>query len=149
MSPEQVQGHAIDLRSDLYSVGITLYEMVTGEKPITGDTSWAIMSAHVTQIPRAPAAVNPNLSPALSLAILKAIEKRPEDRYQNATEFAEVLNVIRTRLAPAKAAEPGPQIPASRPHLLAATPPSNPQDANAFPLQALGTHPLPLTLRQA
>ncbi|HZS54968.1 MAG TPA: protein kinase [Bryobacteraceae bacterium] len=97
MSPEQVQGAPVDHRSDLYSLGITFYEMVTGQKPITGDTSWAIMNAHVSQTPRAPSAINSAINPSLSLAILKAIEKKPDDRYQSASEFAGILRTIRTR----------------------------------------------------
>lgn len=96
MSPEQIQGLSIDHRSDLYSLGITFYEMLTGQKPITGDTSWAIMNGHMTHIPSPPASVNPNLSPALSLAVLKALEKRPENRYQSASEFAHILQSIPT-----------------------------------------------------
>lgn len=97
MSPEQVQGTAVDHRSDVYSLGITFYEMVTGQKPITGDSSWAIMSGHLNQTPRAPASVSADVSPSLSLAILKAIEKKPEERYQSASDFARVLTIIRTR----------------------------------------------------
>ena len=97
MSPEQVQGAPVDHRSDLYSLGITFYEMVTGQKPITGDTSWAVMNAHLTQTPRSPASVSPNVNAALSLAILKAIEKQPEQRYQSATEFAGILQIVRAR----------------------------------------------------
>ena len=97
MSPEQVQGAAVDHRSDIYSVGIVLYEMVTGTKPIQGDSSWAIMNAHLNQIPRSPAAINRAIPISLSLAILKAIEKDPADRYQNAAEFLETLGVARNR----------------------------------------------------
>ncbi len=97
MSPEQVQGRPVDKRSDLYSVGVMLYEMVTGAKPITGDTSWAIMNAHVNQVPRAPAALNGSIPASLSLAILKALEKDPVARYQSASEFAEILRAIRAR----------------------------------------------------
>lgn len=97
MSPEQVQGLPADHRGDLYSLGITFYEMVTGQKPITGDTSWTIMNGHISQTPRSPASLNPAISASLSLAILKAIEKRPEDRYQSASEFASILHIIRTR----------------------------------------------------
>lgn len=106
MSPEQVQGGSIDNRSDLYSVGVMLYEMVTGTKPITGETSWAIMNAHITQIPKAPAALNASVPVALSLAILRALEKNPAARYQSAAEFAETLRVARTHL-PADGLEKG------------------------------------------
>lgn len=94
MSPEQVQAADVDSRSDLYSVGIMLYEMVTGTRPIAGDSSWAVMNAHLHQIPRSPSVLNPKLPAALSLAILKAIEKNPADRYQNASEFSDTLKAI-------------------------------------------------------
>ncbi len=100
MSPEQVQGAPVDGRSDLYSLGIVLYEMVTGARPITGDSSWAVMNAHLNQIPRSPATLNANLPALLSLAILKAIEKKPADRFQSASEFSELLNGVRNRYAP-------------------------------------------------
>ncbi len=98
MSPEQVQGGSIDNRSDLYSVGVLLYEMVTGSKPITGETSWAIMNAHLSQVPRAPAALNNSVPGTLSLAILRALEKNPAARYQSAEEFTEILQAVRTHL---------------------------------------------------
>jgi len=94
MSPEQVQAAEVDSRSDLYSVGIMLYEMVTGMRPIAGDSSWAVMNAHLHQIPRSPSVVNPKLPAALSLAILKAIEKNPAERYQNASEFSHTLKAV-------------------------------------------------------
>jgi serine/threonine-protein kinase len=94
MSPEQVQATEVDSRSDLYSVGIMLYEMATGARPITGDSSWAVMNAHLNYVPRAPNAVNPNLPPALSTAILKAIEKNPAARFQSATEFSDTLKAV-------------------------------------------------------
>lgn len=91
MSPEQVQAGEVDSRSDLYSVGIMLYEMATGTRPITGDSSWAVMNAHLHSVPRAPNAINPNLPPALSTTILKSIEKSPTARFQNALEFSDTL----------------------------------------------------------
>jgi serine/threonine-protein kinase len=94
MSPEQIQAAEVDSRSDLYSVGIMLYEMATGTRPIAGDSSWAVMNAHLHQIPRSPSVVNPKLPAAFSLAILKAIEKNPADRYQAASEFSDTLKAI-------------------------------------------------------
>jgi serine/threonine protein kinase len=94
MSPEQVQGTAVDARSDLYSVGILLYEVVTGTRPITGDSSWAVMNAHINQIPRSPGALNASLPNSLSVAILKALEKNPADRFQSASEFADALRAV-------------------------------------------------------
>jgi serine/threonine-protein kinase len=101
MSPEQVQGSTVDGRSDLYAVGIILYEMLTGVRPITGETSWAVMNAHVTQIPKSPSTVNASIPNTLSLAILKALEKNPADRYNDANDFAEMLRMVRGRYMPA------------------------------------------------
>ena len=97
MSPEQVQGRPVDGRSDLYSVGVMLYEMVTGSKPLRGDSSWTVMNAHLVQVPQSPATLNSELSPPFCLAILKALEKNPLHRYQSASEFADVLSAVRTR----------------------------------------------------
>jgi serine/threonine-protein kinase len=99
MSPEQVQGLPVDARADLYSVGVLLYEMTTGVRPITGDGSYAVMNGHLHTIPRAPSSVNPRLPEPLSLAILKAMEKPKEGRFQTARGFAESLIAVRSRVA--------------------------------------------------
>jgi serine/threonine protein kinase len=104
MSPEQVEGKPVDARADLYSVGVLLYEMATGVRPIAGDTSWAIMNAHLHTIPRAPSAVNPHIPEAMSLAILMAMEKNRDYRFPSARAFADSLLSVRSRLAPATAA---------------------------------------------
>jgi len=103
MSPEQVQGLPVDARADLYSVGVLLYEMTTGVRPITGDGSYAVMNGHLHTIPRAPSSVNPRLPEPLSLAILKAIEKAKEGRFQSARAFAESLVAVRSRMGVAVA----------------------------------------------
>src|SRR5580692_5354882 len=70
MSPEQVRCEPIDARSDLYSVGVSLYEMVTGQKPFKGDSNFAIMQAQLQQIPRPPVELSADLPPALNQIIL-------------------------------------------------------------------------------
>jgi serine/threonine-protein kinase len=106
MSPEQVQGDAVDGRSDLYSAGILLYEMTTGVKPITGETSWAVMNAHIHKVPRAPFELNPSVPAALSDVIARSIQKLPYDRFQNATEFGDALRSIRGLVSVSSAPTP-------------------------------------------
>ncbi len=94
MSPEQVRGEAADPRSDLYSLGISLYEMVTGQRPFKGDSDFAIMAAHVKETPRPPAELRPGVPAALNTIILKSIAKEKADRFQSAEEFrAAILSV--------------------------------------------------------
>jgi serine/threonine-protein kinase len=122
MSPEQIKGGQIDDRSDIYSVGITLYELATGVRPIQGESSYSVMSAHLQQIPRSPDLINPEIPPVLGLAIMRALQKDPLERYQTAGEFLATLDDIRRRYDPAWAArkrgtshESGETLPAS-PH---------------------------------
>jgi serine/threonine protein kinase len=98
MSPEQVQDSPVDARADLYSVGVLLYEMATGVRPINGESSWAVMNGHLNTVPRAPAEVNPGIAESLSLAILMALEKKKEQRFQSARAFADSLLAVRARL---------------------------------------------------
>src|SRR5437868_583444 len=87
MSPEQVRGEATDERSDLYSLGISLYEMVTGEKPFHGDSNFSVMAAHINQVPTPPIDVHPGLPKLVNDIILTAIAKAPEQRFQSADAF--------------------------------------------------------------
>jgi serine/threonine-protein kinase len=93
MSPEQIGGAAPDARSDLYSLGVTLYEMVTGVQPFRGGNEYAIMQAHLTESPKPPSEIAAAVSPELSAAILKAMAKRPEERFPSAAEFREALRL--------------------------------------------------------
>src|SRR3954468_20861308 len=91
MSPEQIKGEATDERSDLYSLGISLYEMVTGEKPFHGDSNFSIMAAHINQAPRPPIDVHPGLPKAVNDVILMSIAKAPEQRFQTADAFRNAI----------------------------------------------------------
>jgi serine/threonine-protein kinase len=109
MSPEQVNGEPTDPRSDLYSVGVSLYEMVTGLKPFRADSDFGIMRAHIEMRPRPPIELAPGLPTGLNDVILKAIAKNPVDRFQSADEFRTALRrVSAAAVAPAVAASPMP-----------------------------------------
>ena len=95
MSPEQVKGEPTDARSDLYSVGICLYEMVTGKKPFTAGSDYSIMTAQVNEAPRPPIELQPELPAALNQIILMAIDKDPSRRFQTAAAFRNALNTVR------------------------------------------------------
>jgi hypothetical protein len=98
MSPEQVKCEPIDARSDLYSVGISLYEMVTGQKPFKGDSNFAIMQAQLQQIPRPPVELSADLPPALNQIILMAMSKDPGQRFQSADAFRNALKSVAATL---------------------------------------------------
>lgn len=92
MSPEQCMGEEIDGRSDIYSLGIVLYEMLTGRVPFHSNVSNAIVIQHVQKEPAPPRSHRPGLSQAVERVVLRALSKRPEQRQQTATELARELN---------------------------------------------------------
>lgn len=92
MAPEQVRGSRGDERTDIYSLGAILYEMVTGEPPFGGDSAYVIMNARVTGDPAAPRKLNSKLTPVLEEIILHAMERDPKRRYQSAAEMKRELD---------------------------------------------------------
>ena len=87
LSPEQARGAAVDQRSDLYSVGVVLYEMLTGTVPFTGETPVEIAMRHLSDTPQPPSTKRPEVSPDLDMIVLRALAKNPDDRFQTAEEM--------------------------------------------------------------
>ncbi|MEX2106404.1 MAG: PASTA domain-containing protein [Solirubrobacterales bacterium] len=92
LSPEQAQGHDVTSVSDLYSVGVILYEALTGRVPFEGESAVAVAMKQVSQTPLRPSSVNPAVSPALDAVVMRALEKDPGQRFQNADAFIAALD---------------------------------------------------------
>ncbi|HTZ94789.1 MAG TPA: protein kinase [Terriglobales bacterium] len=105
MSPEQVKGQEVDVRSDVYSMGVSLYELVTGERPFRADSDFSLMTAQVEQPPKPPIQIRPDLPPALNEIILTAMAKDPTKRFQSADAFRNALGTVRKGLGEAQTAE--------------------------------------------
>ncbi|HWB86245.1 MAG TPA: protein kinase [Bryobacteraceae bacterium] len=104
MSPEQIQGTAnLDARADLYSVGVSLYELVTGKRPFDGDSQFAIMAAHLEKMPVPPITLDPSLPQLLNDVILMSVSKDPNARFQTGAAFRNALGSVAATLAPAAA----------------------------------------------
>jgi serine/threonine protein kinase len=94
MPPEQVRGEAADARSDVYSFGISLYELLTGKLPFQGDSQYSLMTAQLNQQPPSPISLRADVPPALNEIILMAMAKEPADRFQSADAFCNALKSV-------------------------------------------------------
>jgi beta-lactam-binding protein with PASTA domain/tRNA A-37 threonylcarbamoyl transferase component Bud32 len=95
LSPEQARGEGVDARSDVYSAGCLLYELVTGTPPFTGDSPVAVAYQHVREDPKTPSSINPAIPPELDAILLKAMSKNPANRYQSAADMrADLLRAV-------------------------------------------------------
>ncbi len=90
-SPEQARGETVDLRSDLYSTGVLLYEMLAGRPPFTGETAVSVAYQHVSELAPAPSTINPSISGAIDSVVMKALAKERVARFQSASEFRTAL----------------------------------------------------------
>jgi len=105
LSPEQARGEVVDARSDLYSTGVVLFELLTGKPPFTGDSAVAIAYQHVSEMPVIPSTIDPGVSSEIDAVVMRALAKRADDRYQSASDFrADVERAIAG--APVTAAVP-------------------------------------------
>ncbi len=139
LSPEQAQGHAVHATSDLYAVGVVLYELLTGQVPFDGESAVTIAVKQVNEAPVPPSRVNPAVTPELEAVVLRALEKDPARRYADADEFIAALQDAgsRQRTVAAVAAVAGP--PAGGAAAGGNIPPLPPTAATAY--QAPGPPP--------
>ncbi|MBA3746852.1 MAG: serine/threonine protein kinase, partial [Solirubrobacterales bacterium] len=91
LSPEQAQGHAVGARSDLYSIGIILYELLTGRVPFDAESAVTVALKQVSHEPAPPSDINPRVTPELEAVVLRALAKEPEQRFVDADEFIAAL----------------------------------------------------------
>jgi len=107
MSPEQIEGGALDGRADLYSVGVSLYQMVTGKRPFDGESQYQIMASHLLTRPVPPIQIDPSLPQALNDVILLSVAKDANERFQTAAAFGNALrSVMPAGTAPAPTLRP-------------------------------------------
>ncbi|MFY9947618.1 MAG: serine/threonine-protein kinase [Candidatus Sulfotelmatobacter sp.] len=138
MSPEQIKAFPVDARSDIYSVGVTLYEIVTGRRPVQGDSLFSIMAAHLQQIPVPPIQLVPHIPPELSSIIERSLQKSPEDRFQSAEDFRAALSNVYPDVRPHVATTAPYRISSSTsalqpaPSTTPAAPPATPPSTQSF-----------------
>ncbi|MDU4244718.1 MAG: Stk1 family PASTA domain-containing Ser/Thr kinase, partial [Varibaculum cambriense] len=113
LSPEQARGETVDTRSDLYSCGCMLFELLTGRAPFKGDSAVSVAYQHVAEMPPLPSSIAADISPELDRMVMKSLAKRPEDRYQDAAAMRS--DMVRAAAGAAISAPELPPLPVSTP----------------------------------
>ncbi len=138
MSPEQVSGGTVDARSDIYSLGVTLYELLTGRKPFQADTAYSVLNAQLNTAPQPPIELNSSLPPGLNDIILTSLAKDPAARFQTADAFRNALRTLPNATATLNerpAAKPAPAMPVALPASEAAPSPQAHADPQFAPVE--------------
>ncbi len=141
MSPEQAQGHDLDGRSDIYSLGVMVFEMATARRPFENDTPYGIAVMQVTKPPPNPRNLNPQISSAFETVILKALKKMPDNRFQTAVEMALALEDAVNN--PDKREETQPRPPKPSLEVTQPTPLTSLENTMPSPVRAMSTYPPP------
>src|SRR5215467_8857359 len=135
LSPEQARGARVDPRSDIYSLGIVLYEMLTGHVPFTGDTAVEIAMKHLSEVPEPPSKLRPDVPHDLDAVVMRALAKDPEQRYGSAEEMdADLARVARGVSVSQKTEEAMTQVLAGAGAATAATMITRPRAVTAPPV---------------
>jgi serine/threonine protein kinase len=132
MSPEQAEGRTIDGRSDLFSLGVVLYEMATGQRPFAGDTNLSILSSILKDTPKSVTDINPAIPPELGRIIRRALAKDPERRYQTAKDLRNDLEDLKASLGSSES-------PLSAPTSSVAASVTSPSEPSASPIPSSDT----------
>ncbi|MEU1179886.1 serine/threonine-protein kinase [Streptomyces sp. NPDC005820] len=142
LSPEQLTGRSVDGRSDQYSTGCLLYELLTGRPPFIGDSPFAVMHQHISQEPVAASRLRPQIPAAVDGLVLRALAKDREERFGSATELREALaELLATLTVPAAASARRPAAPTPAPAPVAPPAPSTPPTPGVPPARAAAAAP--------